>query len=239
MIRKKSQILLRRKEPHGDFYKVELDLLSKAAKDFSLHTRAKTYMKVKSVEFVKSVASISQLPKELYPEIAFAGRSNVGKSSLLNKLFNRKTMALTSSTPGKTRLLNFFLVNENCYFVDLPGYGYARVGKKMQQSWQHLIEQYMLRSKLLRGIVVITDIRHPPQDADLQLIQWLQAIELPVILVGTKADKLSKNKLNKQLSQNIKIYRQFNIDDMVPFSAETGLGKSELLQQIDELLFAK
>jgi len=196
-------------------------------------------MKITSVEFVKSAASIEQLPKARYSEIAFAGRSNVGKSSLLNKLFNRKKMALTSSAPGKTRLLNFFLVNKKCYFVDLPGYGYAKVAKKMQQSWQHLIEQYMLRSELLKAIVVITDIRHSPQEADLQLVEWLQAIGLPIILVGTKADKLSKNKLNKQLSQNLKIYQQLNINDILPFSAETGLGKSELLQRIDALLFAK
>ncbi len=193
-------------------------------------------MKIKSVQFVKSVAKLSQLPKEPFPEVAFAGRSNVGKSSLLNALFNRKKMALVSSTPGKTRLLNFFLVNEKYHFVDLPGYGFAKVSRGMQIKWQRLIDGYLTRSAQLRGVIVLTDIRHDVQDTDLQLVEWLAVNGIPQIIVGTKADKLSKNKLNTQLRKNAKALEPFGVQNILPFSAVTNAGKPELLQAIGEVL---
>ena len=191
-----------------------------------------TIMKIKSVTFVKSVASLNQLPKDDLPHIAFAGRSNVGKSSLLNTLFNRKKMALVSSTPGKTRLLNFFLVNEKVYFVDLPGYGYAKVSHEMKQNWQYLVEQYLLQSRHLRCVVLLVDIRHPIQASDLQLVEWLTLQKIPAIIVGTKADKLSNNKLNARLALNLKSLAPYDIHTLLPFSATTGKGKQELLKEI-------
>lgn len=193
-------------------------------------------MKITSIEFIKSAANIGHLPKDTRPHIAFAGRSNVGKSSLLNKLFNRKRMALVSSTPGKTRLLNFFLINDNVYFVDLPGYGYAKVPKSMKQKWQVTIERYLSQCRELMGVVLLTDIRHAIQPTDVQFIEWLAAMNIPLILVGTKADKLSKQKLQQQLAENQKLVAPFNIANIVPFSAMNGMGKNELLHEIDGLL---
>jgi len=193
-------------------------------------------MKILSAEFVKSVASLSQLPKDGLPEVAFAGRSNVGKSSLLNALLNRKKLAQTSSTPGKTRLINFFRVNNKFYFVDLPGYGYAKVSKKMQQNWQRLIENYLLKSQQLRGVVLLIDIRHQITPYDLDLLDWLQANDIKTVVVGTKADKLSGNKIQKQLAENKKILQQYGVDQPLLFSAITGRGKPELWRAISDFI---
>lgn len=193
-------------------------------------------MKIKTVEFIISAAKVNQSPNDNLPHIAFAGRSNVGKSSLLNSLFNRKKMALVSSTPGKTRLLNFFLVNEKIYFVDLPGYGYAKVPKQMKDDWGRLIENYMLNVENLKCVVVLTDIRHEVQKADKQLIEWLALNNIPFIVVGTKSDKLTKNKLNGQLARNRNTLAESKVENILPFSAVTKVGKSELLNEIDKYL---
>ncbi|MBN1466639.1 YihA family ribosome biogenesis GTP-binding protein [candidate division KSB1 bacterium] len=190
-------------------------------------------MKIKSVNFVKSAAALRQVPTDDRAHIAFAGRSNVGKSSLLNTLFNRKKLALVSSTPGKTQLLNFYLVNDRHYFVDLPGYGFARAPKNVQESWRRLIESYLTKTEQLRCVVVLTDIRHDVQQSDLQLLEWLAANEMDVIVVGTKADKLSSNQLAAQLARNRKTLAGIGISELVPFSAATGKGKIELLTALD------
>ncbi len=195
-------------------------------------------MKIVTAEFVKSIADTKQLPGDRYPQIAFAGRSNVGKSSLLNSLLNRKKLVQVSSTPGKTRLLNFFLVNQKFYFVDLPGYGFARVSRHLSQTWQNLIEEFFLQSPNLKGVVLLIDLRHKIMPADLELINWLMFHQLPVVVVGTKADKLSGNQKKTQVAQSQKTLETTGIQAFVPYSAITGIGKDHLWAVISELLRA-
>ncbi|MBN1541140.1 YihA family ribosome biogenesis GTP-binding protein [candidate division KSB1 bacterium] len=193
-------------------------------------------MKITDARFVTSVATLNQLPRESYPQIAFAGRSNVGKSSSINALLNRRKLAQTSSTPGKTRLLNFFLVNQRYFFVDLPGYGYAKASKTLQQSWLDLIESYLKENKYLRGVVQFIDLRHRITPLDLDLLEWLNHQGLAVILVGTKADKLSGNGLAVQLGFLRQDVAAFSVEAVIPFSAHTGRGKNELWQVLSALL---
>lgn len=193
-------------------------------------------MKINQAEFVKSVARLDQLPKDGLPQIAFAGRSNVGKSSLLNKLFNRKNLALVSASPGKTRLLNFYRVNNSCYFVDLPGYGFAKVSKAQQESWRRLIEAYLSRSADLRGVVVLTDIRLEVQQSDRQMLEWLRSLGTPFVVVGTKADKLSRMQLQRRIKENLEALADLNVSEILPFSALTGEGRAELLAVIGRLI---
>ena len=185
-------------------------------------------MKITSAEFIKSIADTSQLPQDSLPQIAFAGRSNVGKSSLMNSLLNRKKLVQVSSTPGKTRLVNFFLINNSFYFVDLPGYGYAKVSKQIYKNWQKLLENYLLQSRMLTGVVVLTDLRHTLTGADLQLIEWLEHNKISYLIVGTKSDKLSKNKIIYQKKQNEALLKKFNNCNIIPYSSVTGVGKNEL-----------
>ncbi|MFQ5633498.1 MAG: ribosome biogenesis GTP-binding protein YihA/YsxC, partial [bacterium] len=140
-------------------------------------------MKISHSEFIASYSQIGQLPKLRLPEIAFAGRSNVGKSSLINRLLNRKNLARTSGTPGKTRQLNYILVNQNIYFVDLPGYGFAKVSKQERSRWQQLIEAYMAKNDALKVVVSIIDARHGPTDLDMELLEWLVHIKAPILVV--------------------------------------------------------
>jgi len=196
-------------------------------------------MKVTSVEFVKSVADVSQLPKDNLKEIAFAGRSNVGKSTLINCLLNRKKLAKTSSKPGKTRLLNYFRVNGKFHFVDLPGYGFAHVSKQERAQWQSLIESFIRTSKNLRGVVSIIDMRIGPTVLDSQLLDWFFDLKIPIILVATKADKLSRSQsINKVLKYNKQLSRLLE-SDIISFSAVKGTGKKELWKAIATLMEAK
>jgi GTP-binding protein len=184
-------------------------------------------MKFVDVKFLLSVHNLSQLPPTTLPEIAFAGRSNVGKSSLMNTLVGRKNLVKISSRPGKTQGLNFFEVTGTVYLVDLPGYGYAKVAKGMQDHWQSLITSYLEARQTLCCVVVILDLRHGVKEHDAQLFGWLREKGLPFLAVYTKADKLSGNERIKNagiLDAGHSIAR----DQRILFSAATGLGKEEL-----------
>jgi GTP-binding protein len=189
-------------------------------------------LKFTDVRFLASVYDMGQLPAPDLPEIAFAGRSNVGKSSLMNRLVRRRNLVKTSSTPGKTQSLNFFLLDSNVYLVDLPGYGYARVSKKMQAKWQELITSYLETRKNLLCVVVVVDLRHELKPADLQLVDWLRTKGIQFLLVYTKADKLSANQRSKNSAV---LDAGFGVtgSDRVLFSAKTGLGRDNLLQALD------
>ncbi len=192
-------------------------------------------MRCSEVEFVDSVFSLKRLPEADLPEVAFAGRSNVGKSSLMNRLLNRKALVKVSAKPGKTQSLNFFRVDKRCYFVDLPGYGFAKVDKKVQDAWQALISGYLEARATLRCVVVIVDLRHEPKELDRMLIDWLRAKGIFHLLVYTKMDKLSRNEQAKQARL---LDAGFGVaaGDRLLFSAKTGEGREALLERLDDLL---
>ncbi|MFH1075591.1 MAG: ribosome biogenesis GTP-binding protein YihA/YsxC [Pseudomonadota bacterium] len=188
-------------------------------------------MKIISASFVTSAVSPSQYPQSVYPEIAFAGRSNVGKSSLINRLTNHKRLAQTSNTPGRTRCINFFLLNNSFHLVDLPGYGYAKVSAHEQSKWQPMIENYLTGRLTLRVIVVVLDIRRTPSDKDHQLLSWLNFYNLRSIIVLTKSDKVSRSAQNKQRLA-IAAALSHSLDDIMLFSASSGQGKELLWKRI-------
>ena len=193
-------------------------------------------MKILSAEFLGSAVSPAQYPRQPLPEVAFAGRSNVGKSSLINTLVHRKGLAKTSATPGKTQTINFFLVNQRFFLVDLPGYGYARVPPEVQARWRPMVETYLQQRDMLRGVVHIVDLRHPPTAQDLQLRAWLQEHRLPVITVATKADKITPG----QRAGQVRTVRQglalAEDDALFLFSAQSREGRLHLLQHLGALL---
>jgi GTP-binding protein len=183
--------------------------------------------------FVKSVFNTSQLPEPQYAEIAFAGRSNVGKSSLINKLLNRRDLVKVSSVPGKTQSLNFFLLGQGLYLVDLPGYGFAKVPRRIKNDWKGLISSYILNRQTLICVVVIIDIRHEVKSQDLELITLLKNEHIPLLLVYTKQDKLTAN---KRLHHAAVLDAGFGIsrEERVLFSAKTGEGREELISKIEQ-----
>lgn len=183
-------------------------------------------MIIKSAEFVTSAVKPSQYPESL-PQLAFCGRSNVGKSSLINCLLNRKKLVKTSSTPGKTRLINYFIINNLFYFVDLPGYGYAKVSKKERAKWRPMIETYFQTEENLLGVTVLLDIRHDPRDEELSLLEWFDQFHIPYLIVLTKADKLSKS---KQMLQHQRIADVLSCpkERLIVFSAKTRKGKDQV-----------
>lgn len=189
-------------------------------------------MKVTKAEFIISAVGPNQYPEDALPEIALAGRSNVGKSSLINRMINRKNLARTSSTPGKTQHLNYYRVNDRLYFVDVPGYGYAKVSKSQREVWGKMIEKYLQERETLKLVLQIIDLRHPPTKDDELMYDWLKAYELPVCVVATKADKVPKSRWQKHL----KIIKEALVlragDPLILFSAEEGIGKDELWAQI-------
>ncbi len=176
--------------------------------------------------------SSRQYPESGCPELAFVGRSNVGKSSLINSLLNRKKLVKTSQTPGKTQEINFFKVNGDFIFADLPGYGFARVPPAVQKRWKKMIEEYLLKRGSLLAVVFIIDMRRNPSPLDLDLKEWLEACDVDYILVGTKADKLSKSELKKQGIKLNKAYFDGEKDELLIYSSKSGRGRKELWSTI-------
>ena len=194
-------------------------------------------MVIKSAEFVISNSRVEKCPTTGLPEYAFIGRSNVGKSSLINMLTARKGLAMTSQKPGKTQLINHFIINDAWYLVDLPGYGYARLGKDSRDSLRRMIEDYVLERKELVLLFVLLDCRHEPQKIDLEFIQWLGEEGVPFALVFTKADKLSKGRLTANVeAYKAKLHEEW--EELPPIfvtSSEERMGRDELLGDIEEI----
>jgi GTP-binding protein len=190
-------------------------------------------MKIRSAIFVKGATRPDQYPNDRRPEIAFIGRSNVGKSSLINSLLGVRGLARTSSTPGRTQLINFFLVNDAFYFVDLPGYGYARAPAEVRREWGPMAEKYLAARPNLVLSIVITDSRHEPTKLDLLMTEWLQARRRPFIIIATKADKLSANGLKANIGRTSAI---LNSAKVIPYSAVTRHGADRVWKEIAERL---
>jgi GTP-binding protein len=195
-------------------------------------------MNIKSAEFVTSAVKPDQYPAAKHPEMAFAGRSNVGKSSLINTLVNRKRLVKTSSTPGRTQLINFFDINNLITFVDLPGYGYAKVPAAVRKKWGPMIETYLSGRDTLKGVVVILDIRRMPREEEHNLIAWLEHYSIARIMVLTKADKLSKTKQDKQRAA---VAGSLDVDtsDLILFSAKSRQGRDAVWDAIISLTESK
>ena len=193
-------------------------------------------MIVKSVELETVCGITSKIPDNVLPEIAFAGKSNVGKSSLINGLVNRKALARTSSSPGKTQTINFYNVNRELYFVDLPGYGYASVSKEVKAKWGKMIENYLHKSPMLKAVFLLIDIRHEPSVNDVNMYEWILANGFEPIIIATKLDKIKRN----QIQKNLKIIRTgLNVVEgtkIFPFSAQTKQGKDERLNFIENII---
>ncbi|HEX5970924.1 MAG TPA: ribosome biogenesis GTP-binding protein YihA/YsxC [Gemmatimonadaceae bacterium] len=191
---------------------------------------------IRSLEFIGPMATVDGWrPQNELPEVAFAGRSNVGKSSLLNRLVRRKAFARVSNTPGRTREINFFKVNDQFVLADLPGYGYARISKERKAEWRPLIEGYLRRSAALRGVVQLLDVRHDPTEDDRQMLDFLAELETPTVVVLTKIDKLSAGAAAKRLRE-IGELLHLDADQMIPFSAVTGAGRDELAEALVSLV---
>jgi len=190
---------------------------------------------IKSAEFVTSAVKPSQYPPAVLPEIAFAGRSNVGKSSLINTLVNRKRLVKTSSTPGRTQLINFFNINDEFSFVDIPGYGYAKVPASVKKNWGPMIETYITTRKTLKGVVLIMDIRRIPKQEEMNMLDWLNHYDIPSLPVLTKSDKLSKTRQQKQLKE-IANTLSADKDNLILFSAKSRQGKDEVWNAVKQLI---
>ncbi len=184
-------------------------------------------MKVTQAEIVMSAVKPEQYPTDGFPEFALAGRSNVGKSSFINKMINRKGLARTSSKPGKTQTLNFYKLNEAIFFVDVPGYGYAKVSKTEREAWGKMIETYITTREPLRAMLLIIDLRHKPSADDVMMYDFLKHYEIPTIVIATKADKIPKGKWQKHLKVVRDTLDLVKGDEIILFSSETGLGKDQ------------
>lgn len=193
-------------------------------------------MKITSAEFVASAVAPEFYPRQLFPEVAFAGRSNVGKSSLINTLVHRKNLVKTSSTPGKTQAINFFCINERFLFVDLPGYGYAKVPPEVQARWRPMIETYLRQRETLRAVIHIVDLRHAPTAQDQQLRTWLMHKDMAVVVVATKADQVKRAQRAAHLAEIRRSFKLREDEPVVLFSSQDHDGRLELWQQLEHFL---
>jgi len=189
-------------------------------------------MKIISAEFLTGAVSCRQYPDYDFPELAFVGRSNVGKSSLINSLLNRKKLVKTSQTPGKTQEINFFKINNEFIFADLPGYGFAKVPRSVQKRWKKMIEDYLLKRETLLAVIFIIDLRRSPSTLDLDLQGWLEDISVEYILVGTKADKLSQSEFKKQARKLKEAYFDSGEGELLIYSSKSSRGRKELWNKI-------
>jgi GTP-binding protein len=207
-----------------------------ALRDADVRKPAADPLVVKNLEFIGGMASATGWrPEAKWPEVAFAGRSNVGKSSLLNRLIRRKRFARVSNTPGRTREVNFFLVNDRFVLVDLPGYGYARISKERRAEWRPLIENYLRSSTELRGIVQLLDVRHDPTGDDRQMLAFLASVGVPTLFALTKVDKLSASQRPARIAA-VTDALETTADQVIPFSAVTGEGRDELAEAVVALV---
>ncbi len=192
-------------------------------------------MDVHNVDLTISAVDPKQYPKTKWPEIALVGRSNVGKSSLTNTLINRRSFARTSSQPGKTQTLNFYNIEDQLYFVDVPGYGYAKVSRSEREKWGQMIETYLSSRDQLKGVITLVDGRHAPSDDDVQMHEWLKYYEIPTLVVATKMDKIAKGRWNKQESLIKKTLDLSGEDKLIMFSSLTKAGKDQVWDWIDNI----
>ena len=193
-------------------------------------------MKIKNVALETVCGVTSKLPENKFPEVAFAGKSNVGKSSLINALMQRKALARTSAQPGKTQTINFYNVNDEIYFVDLPGYGYAKVSQTEKEKWGKMIEKYLHISKQLKAVFLLIDIRHEPSANDVNMYEWMKYQGFAPIVIATKADKINRSQLPKQLKVVRTGLKMDKDGILIPFSAETKAGRDEIYEIIDKII---
>lgn len=193
-------------------------------------------MVIKSVNLETVCGITSTIPQNTKPEIAFAGKSNVGKSSLINALMNRKSYARTSAQPGKTQTINYYNINEELYFVDLPGYGYAKVSPEVKAKWGKMVENYLKRSKTLQAVFLLIDIRHEPSANDKQMYEWILSNGYHPIIIATKSDKINRSQLQKHIKM-IRTGLEVEKDTiLIPFSAQSKQGREDIYQLIEELI---
>jgi GTP-binding protein len=192
-------------------------------------------MKVISAEFVKSAVTRKDYPGESLPEVAFAGRSNVGKYSLINTLLNKKNLARISSTPGRTQTINFFKINQKIFFVDLPGYGFAHVPMEVRKKWRPMVEEFLKDDSRLRLVILIVDVRRDPNPEDATLLEWFRHYSLNFLVVMTKVDKVSRNEAGKR-KQDLQRFFGLQDEEIIPFSAVTGEGREKIWKRIEEAI---
>lgn len=193
-------------------------------------------MIIKNVALETVCGITSKLPENTRPEVAFAGKSNVGKSSLINALMNRKSLARTSSQPGKTQTINFYNVNDSIYFVDLPGYGYARTSEHVKEQWGKMVENYLHRSRQLKAVFLLIDIRHKPSENDCIMYEWIKTHGYQPMIIATKLDKINRSQIQKQVKILRETLRAEKNVRVVPFSATTKQGREEIYEIIEEIL---